>query len=181
MGWENGNWAEAHSAWRQADDALRKFKAIDENENKMIMDLHIAVLKNFAQACIKLEYWTDALEAADAAIKIDPDDYKAWYRKSCALEGLGRIQEAEDCCQKIDECMVGRADRVRITKDTQARREKLQSIRERDAATNQRMLGKALEKGVFSGERCEQKPVLEDQPGDTTKKKLEFTFDERTR
>lgn len=153
--WEKGNWAEAHASWRQADEALRKFRAGDETENRMLLDLHIAVLKNFAQACIKLEYWTDAIEAADAAVKIDPDDHKAWFRKAVALEGIGKIDEAEKALERVDECAVGRADRVRITKDTQARREKLQAIREKEAAAKTKMFGKALEKGIFGEDRAE--------------------------
>lgn len=175
--WEQGNWAEAHASWKQADDALRRFKAADKDNNKLIMDLHCAILKNLAQACIKLEYWTDAVEAAAAATELDPEDHKAWFRKACALEGLGKLDEAEECLRKIDDCSVGRADRERINKDTEARREKIQAIREREQATLKKALGKAVQKGVFSDDR-EKVPV---QDGEDARKALDDTPEKRQR
>lgn len=152
--WEQGNWAEAHASWRAADEALRKFRA-GENDpaNKLMYDLHGVVLKNLSQACMKLEMWADALVAAESALKLDAEDHKAWFRKACACEGLGHIDEAEECLNKIDDCTVGRPDRKRIAKDTQARREKLQSVRQRDVEQSRRMVGKALEEGIFSSDR----------------------------
>ncbi|CAJ1383541.1 unnamed protein product [Effrenium voratum] len=58
--WEQGNWAEAHASWRQADDTLRGFKAPDKESSRMLFELHGAVLKNLSQACMKLGYWNDA-------------------------------------------------------------------------------------------------------------------------
>lgn len=174
--WENNNWAEAHAAWYQADMALRKFKAPDkdESENKMLVELHSAVLKNLAAACLKLEYYTDALEAADAALVLDPDDYKAWFRRASSLEGLGRIDEAEVCLKKIEDAAVGRTDAVRIKKDVKAKREKYQALRDRDDATGKKMLERALYKGIFGEDRTKKlegrpHPVVDSE----TKKQVE--------
>merc|ERR1719230_2100792 len=110
--WERGNHEEALASWRQAEEALRKFKApeSDKNGNKIIAELHIAVLKNVAQAAIKCEYYTEALDAADDAIKIDSEDHKAWFRRACALEGLGLLEPAEEALIRIEELAVGLPD-----------------------------------------------------------------------
>merc|ERR1719414_1787091 len=64
--WQQGNIEEALACWRQGDETLRKFRAPTKcfNENMMVIELHSAVLKNIAQAAIKLERWNDALDAA---------------------------------------------------------------------------------------------------------------------
>ncbi len=41
-----------------------------------------------------LRNWTAALQAADAAIKIDAEDSDAYFHKACALARLGRIKDA---------------------------------------------------------------------------------------
>eukprot|EP00442_Polarella_glacialis_P026174 CAMPEP_0115161272 /NCGR_PEP_ID=MMETSP0227-20121206/71253_1 /TAXON_ID=89957 /ORGANISM="Polarella glacialis, Strain CCMP 1383" /LENGTH=717 /DNA_ID=CAMNT_0002573231 /DNA_START=46 /DNA_END=2200 /DNA_ORIENTATION=+ len=151
--WEQGNWAEAQASWRQADETLRKFKAADKENTALLFELHASVLKNLSQVCIKLGSWNEAAKAAQSAVELSPEDHKAWFRKACALEGLGKFVEAEACLLKIDECSVGRPDRLRIAKDTQAKREKLQALREREQASLKKALEKALEKGVFSEER----------------------------
>merc|ERR1719454_1068946 len=113
--WERGNYEEALASWRQAEEALKKFKApeSDKNGNKIIADLRIAVLKNVAQAAIKCEYYSEALDAADDAIRLDEQDHKAWFRRACALEGLGDFEKAQEALSKIDEIAVGKPDHHR--------------------------------------------------------------------
>jgi len=162
--WEKGNYEEALASWRQADDALKKFKApdSDKNGNKLIEELHIAVLKNVAQAAIKCEYWTEALFAADDALRIDNEDHKAWFRRACALEGLGEFAKAEEALDKVDECSVGRTDRHRVSKDVQAKRDKLEALADRADSTHRKGLERAVAKGIFSGDREEKKQITED-------------------
>jgi len=151
--WEQGNYAEARASWRQAHETLRPFKAGDKETNELLFELHAAVLKNLAQASMKLGYWNEATKVSTLATQLCPEDHKAWFRRACALEGLGSLDEAERCLQKIDECSVGRPDRLRIAKDTQAKREKLQALREREQASLKRTMEKALGRSVFSEER----------------------------
>ncbi|CAE7523765.1 unnamed protein product [Symbiodinium natans] len=151
--WEQGNYAEARASWRQAHDTLRPFKAADKETNELLFELHAAVLKNLAQACMKLGYWNEASKVSAIATQLCPEDHKAWFRRACALEGLGDLLEAERCLQKIDECSVGRPDRLRIAKDIQAKREKLQALREREQASLKKTMEKALGRSVFSEER----------------------------
>merc|ERR1719281_655000 len=108
-------------------------------------ELHGAVLRNLAQACIKLEKWAEGIEAADDAIKIDDQDHKAWFRKACALEGLGKIEEIEACLQQVDDISVGRTDRDRIQKETKLKREKILSIKEKDDKFQKRILMNGVE------------------------------------
>merc|ERR1712060_623791 len=164
--WHAGKVDEALACWRQADSYLKPFKAPDwdKSANKMVAEVHLAVLKNVAQAAIKLGYWTEALDAADDALRIDSQDHKAWFRKACALEGLGRYDEEEEALDKIDECAVGRIDRDRIVKDTDSKRANLQLIYERDKITTKRSLTRAITKGIFSGEREKEALTQESIP-----------------
>mmetsp|Transcript_107416 Transcript_107416/g.333802 ORF Transcript_107416/g.333802 Transcript_107416/m.333802 type:complete len:720 (+) Transcript_107416:183-2342(+) len=171
--WHKDNFAEALSSWRLADTYLKRYKLPDDDKtgNKMIADLHITILKNLAQAALKLGYFTEALDAADDALRIDDQDHKAWFRRACALEGLGRYEEEEQALEKIDELAVGRPDRARIQKDLDSRRAKLQSLSDQDARVQRKGFARALARGVFSEER-EAKPLepapkaaLADQPG----------------
>lgn len=161
--WEKGNHEEALASWRQAEEALKKYKApeSDKNGNQIIAELHIAVLKNVAQAAIKCEYYTEALDASDDAIKIDSEDHKAWFRRACALEGLGQFMAAEEALDRIDTISIGRSDQHRIQKDTQAKRDKLQAIADRNDATQRRGLERALARGIFGDDR-ETRPVTDE-------------------
>lgn len=169
--WHKGNVEEALAAWRQADLYLKRFKLPDDDAsgNKMIADLHITILKNVAQAAIKLGYWTEALDAADAAVRLDDQDHKAWFRRACALEGLGRYEEEAEALEKIDDLAVGRPDRPRIEKDLNIRRAKLQSLFDHDKEVKRRGVARALARGVFSGDReakaveGEEAPRVEDE------------------
>mmetsp|Transcript_5411 Transcript_5411/g.8798 ORF Transcript_5411/g.8798 Transcript_5411/m.8798 type:complete len:714 (-) Transcript_5411:13-2154(-) len=153
--WQNDSIEDALVSWREGDEILKRFRAPYHRikENQMIIELHGALLKNISQAAIKLERWSEALEAADRVIDMDVDDHKAWFRKACALEGLGMLDDVEKCLLRIQEIAVGRADRERITKDVDLKLERLQVLRERDKKTQQTMLQNALEKGFFSCER----------------------------
>lgn len=161
--WENGNYEEALASWRQAEDALKKFKApeSDKNGNAIITELHRAVLKNVAQAAIKCGYYTEALDAADDALKLESQDHKAWFRRACALEALGQFEEADEALKRIEELAVGLPDQRRIQKDAQAKREKLQAIADRNNATQKRGLERALAKGIFGDDR-ERLPVADE-------------------
>ncbi|CAK0899915.1 unnamed protein product [Prorocentrum cordatum] len=77
--WYHGNAEEALAAWRQADACLRHLRAppAAASADAMIARLHAAVLKNLAQAALRLGCWTEALQAADDALQLDDRDHKA--------------------------------------------------------------------------------------------------------
>eukprot|EP00913_Durusdinium_trenchii_P002943 g2730.t1 len=87
--------------------------------NKMVKELHVILLKNVAQAAIKLGHWTDALRAADDCLAIDDQEIwvGSWFRRACALEGLGRYAEEEEALAQVESIAVGRADAERLQKD----------------------------------------------------------------
>mmetsp|Transcript_63440 Transcript_63440/g.138136 ORF Transcript_63440/g.138136 Transcript_63440/m.138136 type:complete len:608 (+) Transcript_63440:43-1866(+) len=151
--WERQNWDEALLSWQQGDDVIRRFRAPMRSleENELISELHGALLRNMAQAALKLERWREAAAAAERALELDDQDHKGWFRRACALEGLGRLEEAQECLTRIDEIAVGRPDRARLVADTQRRRAKLSSLQERHGARQRRMLQKSLATGVFGG------------------------------
>lgn len=153
--WQGGNLDDALASWRQGDEALRQFRAPAKcvNENNMIIDLHCAILNNLAQAAIKLGNWGEALDAADRVLQMRDDDCKAWFRRACVLEGLGRLADVHLCLDKIEEAAVGRADRDRIAHDCSRRREKIHRLEERHCADQQQMLQKGLRRGIFSCNR----------------------------
>jgi len=156
--WQNGNFAEAFLSWKEADDWLRKYKSFDKSETNAILELHISVLKNLAQAAIKLESWTEALEAADAALAIDVEDHKAWFRRACALEGLGRFEETEKALDIIDELVVGSKDSKRVHKDTDLKRERLRSRRQQHQKMCKKGLERAFNRGLFCDDRDRPPP-----------------------
>jgi len=165
--WSQGNVEDAIASWRKGHKVLYKVRAPDTHmeENKARNELHIALLKNLAQAAIKLGNWNEALEAADMAVVIDDQDHKAWFRKACALEGLGRLAEVERCLIAIDGIAVGRPDRDRIQQDTQTKREKIKTLANRDEASQKRMLQGGVKHALFSEERSTQAPALEARAG----------------
>lgn len=159
---QKGNWDEALVSWRQGDQVLRKFRAPDHRieENEMIMELHSAVLKNLAQAAIKLGHWSEAIDAADRVLEMNDEDHKAWFRKACALEGLGRFSEARTCLEKVEDVAVGRPDRDRIEKDITQRRTKLEDVEARQKKDHERMIQQGLQQQIFSADRATAPPAF---------------------
>lgn len=153
--WEKGEYMEALRAWDEGDTTMKRFRAPHHciQENQMLYELHGAVLRNVAQACIKLERWSHGLDAAERALEIDDQDHKAWFRKACVLEGLGRIEEAEKCIEKIEEIAVGRKDRTRLIKDCQAKKDKLQAVRDRNHSNLKKIMTKGFQNGIFGEDR----------------------------
>lgn len=157
--WEQGSYREAFLSWKDGHEALEnvKYPAHQQKESEKLKDLHTSILKNMAQAAIKLERWNEALQAANEAIKLDDKDHKSWFRKACALEGLGKVGEMADCLDTIDELVAGRSDAARIRKDIDAKREKIEIIRDKEEANQKRMFQRAFLRGTWSDKRREVK------------------------
>lgn len=83
--------------------------------------LRCDLYKNKSAAALKLNMPRVALGAANDALAINMRDEKAWYRKSCALEALGRKQEAKAALAKAGlsadarEAQEAAADRAVVT------------------------------------------------------------------
>jgi len=124
-----------------------------KNEHKWLTDNHLACLKNKSQAALKLELFQTALEAAEAAIALDEEDHKAWYRKVQAQKGLGKFKDAEDSLAKLEDVAQWCPDRRGILRDCELERKRLKQAAAKNKASTQQMLGKAFTAGVFSLDR----------------------------
>lgn len=150
-----GLYEEALAIYSQGDDVMKKWK-VDKhlkNEHKWLKDYHLACLKNKAQAALKLELFQTAIEAADAALEIDAEDHKAWYRKVLALKGLGKFSEAEDALNKLEEVAHWCPERRSILRDCEAERKRIRWAAAKNKVGTQEMLSKAFQAGIFSGDR----------------------------
>ena len=164
--WERGNHEDALKAWRLGCDALERIRVpyTHSSEQRFFSDVKLALLKNRALAALKLNSWQEALDSSEQVLKLDDQDHKAWFRKACALEGLGRLKEVEACLNMIDGIAVGRPDRDRLERETSAKREKVKALISKDELSQQRMFQLGLEKGLFSEERSERSSVESTQP-----------------
>lgn len=159
---KEGLYEEALHIYSQGDEVMRKWK-VDKhlkNEHKWLQDYHIACLKNKAQAALKLDLFQTALEAADAALRIDAEDHKAWYRKVQAEKGLGHFDDAEASLARLEDVAQWCPDKRQILQDCEAERKRLQLARMKHKQGTKEMLGKAFEAGVFSTDR--EKAELEE-------------------
>lgn len=150
-----GLYEEALAIYSQGDDVMKKWK-VDKhlkNEHKWLKDYHLACLKNKAQAALKLELFQTALEAAEAAIELDPEDHKAWYRKVLALKGLGKFAEADEALNKLEEVAHWCPERRHILRDCEAERKRIRWAAAKHKQGTQEMLTKAFQAGIFGGDR----------------------------
>mmetsp|Transcript_80182 Transcript_80182/g.227004 ORF Transcript_80182/g.227004 Transcript_80182/m.227004 type:complete len:502 (-) Transcript_80182:106-1611(-) len=152
---KEGLYEEALEIYAQGDEAMKKWKVEKhlKNEHKWLTDNHIACLNNKAQAALRLELFQTALEASEAALKLDDEDHKAWYRKVQAQKGLGKFKEAEDSLAHLEDVAQWCPDRRRILKDCETERKKIKYQRAKHKHDTREMLGKAFEAGLFSLDR----------------------------
>mmetsp|Transcript_34743 Transcript_34743/g.79682 ORF Transcript_34743/g.79682 Transcript_34743/m.79682 type:complete len:554 (+) Transcript_34743:99-1760(+) len=171
---QEGRFKEAFDSWKEADGLLAKWKAPAhaETADREMRSLHGAILKNLAQAALKLDRWTDALEAAEAALQLDGEDHKAWFRKASALHGLGKIKEMMECLDKIEELAIGRGDQARILKDVQAKRERIATMQDQDDALERRMLERGVVHGIFSSDRASRDTGVQALTAGTAKRPI---------
>lgn len=152
---KEGLYEEALYIYSQGDDCMKKWK-VDKhlkNESQWLHDYHIACLKNKSQAALKLELYNTALEAAEAAIELDSQDHKAWYRKVQSLKCLGRFAEAIGGLVELEKIAENCFDRRQILRDCEAERKKIQVAEHKHKHNTREMLGKAFDAEVFSGGR----------------------------
>jgi len=123
-----------------------------------LYELYSALLRNRAQAALKRGLFAETLQSAEEALELNVEDHKAWFRKACALEGLGRLEDVEDCPRRIDDISVGRPDKERLQKDTSAKRAHILALQERSAEAHKKMLQRGCQKSLFSSERS-QEPI----------------------
>lgn len=89
-----GLYEEALQIYSQGDELMKKWCCSDQwkNESKWLKDYHLACLKNKAQAALRLEMFSTALEAAEAALRLDVEDHKSLVPESAGLQRLRKIR-----------------------------------------------------------------------------------------
>lgn len=150
-----GLYEEALFIYSQGDEAMKQWKVESsmKNEHKWLKDNHLACLKNKSQAALNLELFQTALEAADAALELDVEDHKAWYRKLQAQKGLGNFIAAEESLSRLEDIAQWCPDRRQILRDCDEERKKLRYAKAKNKANTQHMLEKAFDAGIFSIDR----------------------------
>merc|ERR1719401_478720 len=134
---KEGLYEEALFIYSQGDEAMKRWKVEGshlKNEHKWLTDSHLACLKNKSQAALNLELFQTALDAAEAALALDGEDHKAWYRKLQAQKGLGKFKEADESLARLEDIAQWCPDRRRILKDCEAERKRLKIARAKHKA-----------------------------------------------
>merc|ERR1719401_113556 len=122
---KEGLYEEALFIYSQGDEAMKRWK---------VEGSHLASLKNKSQAALNLELFQTALDAAEAALALDEEDHKAWYRKLQAQKGLGKFKKADESLARLEDIAQWCPDRRRILKDCEAERKRLKIARAKHKA-----------------------------------------------
>lgn len=153
--YKEGLYEEALAIYSQADEAMKRYK-VDKhlkNEHKWLTDSHLACLKNKSQAALNLELFQTALDAAEAALALDVEDHKAWYRRVQAEKGLGKFKDAEESLARLEDVAQWHPNRREILRDCETERKRLKQAKVKNKANTQHMLDKAFAAGIFSIDR----------------------------
>jgi len=157
---------------------LKNFRAEPhlQQENKELKTMHRACLNNKANAALKMDQYQNALRASEDALKIKMDDEKALFRKSMALEGLGRTQEALETLDEIQEIANDMDEEYResILNDVQERREFIHDVEKRAAEDYRAMFKRMGDKKVFGEGRFLADGVTPVPPALTAKQEKEL-------
>eukprot|EP00919_Chromeraceae_sp_WS-2016_P021778 GHVR01051601.1.p1 GENE.GHVR01051601.1~~GHVR01051601.1.p1 ORF type:complete len:167 (+),score=45.63 GHVR01051601.1:124-624(+) len=83
-------------------DGIKHIKSLP-NDTHGLKEITVSLHSNLAFACIKLDRWFQASEAASEVLKLEPTNVKALYRRGVARVGFGSLEEArEDLVQVGD-------------------------------------------------------------------------------
>jgi len=104
--YQKGNYEEAVKAWARSHQSIRYI--LDKNlykdkpdQLKEVYDMEITVCNNMAQGSLKTGDWAKAVEYADMALRIEPNNAKALWRKASAQKALLSYPEAIAVLEKL--------------------------------------------------------------------------------
>jgi len=104
--YQKGNYEEAVKAWARSHQSIKYI--LDKNlykdkpdQLKEVHDMEITVCNNMAQGSLKTGDWTKAVEYADMALRIEPNNAKALWRKASAQKALLGYPEAMATLEKL--------------------------------------------------------------------------------
>ncbi|PFH34352.1 tetratricopeptide repeat-containing protein [Besnoitia besnoiti] len=148
------------NAKQKYQEGLKFLKDLDLPDAKR---LRIALNSNVAMCCLKSEAWSEAIAAANAVLKEEPENVKALYRRGVARSAFGFYEEA-----KADLLQVARLD----PKNADARKE-LEKVKERISKHNEE------KKKAFSGLFDRAAGMYADREEQMRQKRLQEEEEER--
>jgi tetratricopeptide (TPR) repeat protein len=92
---KGGNYQHAVTRYTKALGHTGKFFDLDEDSKAEVEALKLSLFLNLAQCYLKLELWLKAVGNAESALKIDPSNAKALYRRAYASVQLKNWDQAE--------------------------------------------------------------------------------------
>lgn len=104
--YQKGNYEEAVKAWARSHQSIKyildkKLYTDKPDQLKEVHDMEITVCNNMAQGSLKTGDWTKAVEYADLALRIEPNNAKALWRKASAHKALLSFDEAIAVLEKL--------------------------------------------------------------------------------
>jgi len=88
------NFADAKKKYEEAIDY------VEQDSSPEALELKVPTYLNLSAVCTKLGEFKKAVENADHALKIDPKNVKAYFRKAAAHQAFGELQLAKEDLQK---------------------------------------------------------------------------------
>lgn len=132
--YQKGNYEEAVKAWARSHQSIRYI--LDKNlykdkpdQLKEVYDMEITVCNNMAQGSLKTGDWAKAVEYADMALRIEPNNAKALWRKASAQKALLSYPEAITVLEKL----------LQVEPANAAAKQLLAEVRQLDEKSNRRL------------------------------------------
>ena len=75
--------------------------ATNDQDQKLLDEVHVQVRKNAAGAAIKTRDYTICIHSCDKVLELLPDDIKSRYRRALANWRLGEIEKSSDDLEAI--------------------------------------------------------------------------------
>eukprot|EP00967_Tisochrysis_lutea_P130506 scaffold225815_cov45-Tisochrysis_lutea.AAC.1 len=90
-------YSEALAAWQRGLDAIAQAdgKPMRVEDMKLVLVVRSVLHSNRGQALINMEFWRRAIQDLDEAIRVDPENVKAIWRRCKAHEALKQWSSAE--------------------------------------------------------------------------------------
>jgi len=109
-----------------------------EAEQQEARDLYLSLALNLAQANLKREKWDDVIRFATDALRLDPDNPKALYRRGKAYFGKGDLDNAQGDWTRVHE-----TDPAAVAKELKLLEKAFAAHKQKEKATFAKMFSPA--------------------------------------
>jgi len=101
-----GNYKQASKMWERSLKSIqyiqnKKVYSDEDEKGKEFLDLSCKIHLNLAQSSLKLDKWGTAVENAEKALQIEPNNTKGLYRLAVGLIGQCRYEKAMDTVYRL--------------------------------------------------------------------------------